>query len=65
MRDASVGRNTAARVKAAHASVGSPVHVSGGMTVLSAFWFSSQTRYLQRRINSLWDASATLHVHGR
>jgi hypothetical protein len=41
------------------------VHVSGGVTILSAFWYNSQTRYLQRRLNSLWDAAATLHVHGK
>jgi hypothetical protein len=57
--------NTAGRLKAAHASIGSPVHASGGVTVLASFWFNSQTRYLQRRLNALWDASATLHVHGR
>lgn len=57
--------NTAGRLKAAHASLGSPVHTSGGITVLSAFWFVSQTRYLQRRLNSLWDTAATLHVHAR
>ena len=57
--------NTAGRVKAAHASIGSPVHASGGTTVLAAFWFASHTRYLQRRLNALWDAAATLHVHGR
>jgi hypothetical protein len=57
--------NTAGRLKAAHASIGSPVHVSVGVTILSAFWYNSQTRYLQRRLNSLWNAAATLHVHDR
>lgn len=50
--------NTAGRLRAAHASVASPVEVSGAVTVLSAFWFASQTRYLQRRLNALWDAAA-------
>ena len=56
--------NTATRLNAA-ASIGSPVHVSGGMTVLSSFWFASQTRYLQRRLTTLWDTASTLHANTR
>jgi hypothetical protein len=55
--------HTANRLNAAAASIGSPVHVSGGMTVLSSFWFGSQTRYLQRRLNTLWDTASTLHAN--
>ena len=49
---------TAARLNAAHASVDSPVRVSGGIAILGAFWFVSQTRYLQRRLNTLWATKA-------
>jgi len=55
--------NTATRLNAAAASIGSPVHVSGGMTVVSSWWFGSQTRYLQRRLNTLWDTASTLHAN--
>jgi hypothetical protein len=49
---------TAGRLNAAHASVGSAVRVSAGVTVLGAFWYASQTRYLQRRLNRLWETKA-------
>ena len=50
---------TAKRVNAAHASVGSPTRVSPFVTWFwAALWFSSQTRYLQRRINVLHDVLA-------
>jgi hypothetical protein len=49
---------TAARLNAAHASVDSPVRVSGGIAILGALWFVSQTRYLQRRLNTLWATKA-------
>lgn len=55
--------NTSARLNDAHRAVGSPVRVSGGMAILGTFWFNSQTRYLQRRINALWDAQDTLSAH--
>jgi hypothetical protein len=47
---------TAKRLNAAHALVGSPTEVSVFMSwFLAPAWFGSQTRYLQRRINSLHD----------
>jgi hypothetical protein len=49
---------TAGRLNAAHETVESPVRVSAGITVLGAFWYVSQTRYLQRRLNTLWQAAA-------
>lgn len=52
---------TAKRVNAAHASVGSPTRVSAFVTWFWApFWFGSQVRYLQRRINILHDVQAAL-----
>jgi hypothetical protein len=57
--------HTARRLNAAHSSIGSPVHASAGLTILAAFWYSSHPRYLQRRMNALWDAATTLHVNGR
>ena len=51
---------TAKRVNAAHASVGSPTRVSPFVTWFWApSWFASQTRYLQRRINVLHDVLAS------
>lgn len=52
--------NTSTRLNNAHRAIQSPVRVSGGMAILSSFWFNSHTRYLQRRLNSLWDAQDTL-----
>jgi hypothetical protein len=52
--------NTSNRLNTAHQAVNSPVRVSGGMAILGTFWFNSQTRYLQRRLNSLWDSQGTL-----
>jgi hypothetical protein len=52
--------NTSTRLNSAHRAIQSPVRVSGGMAILGTFWFNSQTRYLQRRLNSLWDAQDTL-----
>jgi Domain of unknown function (DUF4234) len=52
--------NTSNRLNAAHREINSPVRVSGGMAILGTFWFNSQTRYLQRRLNSLWDSQDTL-----
>jgi hypothetical protein len=49
---------TAGRLNAAHASIDSPVRVSAGITILGAFWYASQTRYLQRRLNTLWETAA-------
>jgi signal transduction histidine kinase len=50
---------TAQRVNAAHALVGSPTRVGVVVTWLWApMWFSSHTRYLQRRINILHDVLA-------
>ncbi|MDQ1744773.1 MAG: hypothetical protein QOE23_3112 [Pseudonocardiales bacterium] len=52
--------NTSTRLNNAHRAIQSPVRVSGGVAILGTFWFNSQTRYLQRRLNSLWDAQDTL-----
>jgi hypothetical protein len=55
---------TAKRVNAAHQAIGSPVRVSSFVTWFWApAWFSSQTRYLQRRINALWDTQTSLWVN--
>jgi hypothetical protein len=51
---------TAERVNKAHISVGSPTRVAPvTAAILAPFWFSSQTRYLQRRINILHDIQAS------
>jgi Domain of unknown function (DUF4234) len=55
--------NTSTRLSNAHRAIQSPVRVSGGMAILGTFWFNSQTRYLQRRLNSLWDAQDTLSAN--
>ena len=53
-------RRTAKRLNAAHESVQSPVRVSLIMTWLWApIWFSSHTRYLQRRVNALHDVQVS------
>jgi hypothetical protein len=57
--------NTGKRLNAAAYAIGSPVRLSPGMCVLSAFWFSSRTRYIQRRLNGLWDATYTATQHAR
>lgn len=50
---------TAKRVNAAHAAVGSPTRVGVFVTWFWAtIWFGSQTRYLQRRLNTLHDVLA-------
>lgn len=50
---------TAKRINAAHAQVGSPTRVSSVVAWLWApAWFSSHTRYLQRRLNILHDVLA-------
>jgi len=55
--------NTSTRLNEAHRAISSPVRVSGGVAILGTFWFNSQTRYLQRRLNSLWDAQDTLSAN--
>lgn len=55
--------HTAGRLNTALHLIGSPVRVSGAMAILSTFWFSSQTRYLQRRMNALWDAHDTVNAN--
>ena len=40
---------TVGRINAAHASIGSPVRASGAVAIVATFWYSSHTRYLQRR----------------
>jgi hypothetical protein len=50
---------TAKRLNAAHAAFGSPTRVGVFTTWFwAALWFSSHTRYLQRRINILHDVLA-------
>jgi len=56
--------HTAGRLNASHSAIGSPVRVGGGTTVIACFWFNSQTRYLQRRLNALWDTSTAMRIHG-
>lgn len=54
---------TAKRVNVAHAAVGSPTRVGVFVTWFWAtWWFASQTRYLQRRINILHDILASHSV---
>jgi hypothetical protein len=56
---------TAKRVNDAHAQVGSPTRVGVFTTWFWAtWWFSSQTRYLQRRINILHDVLAAKGIAG-
>ena len=57
--------HTSARLNEAHRAIGSPTRVSGGVSILGTLWFNSQTRYLQRRLNSLWDAQDTLSAQSR
>ncbi len=49
---------TSARVNNIRAMHGLAPLTTGGMTILSSFWFASQTRYLQRRINTTRDEIA-------
>lgn len=51
--------NTSQRLAQVQTMQGHPVTTSGGMTVLSSFWFGSQTRYLQRRLNTTIAAAIT------
>lgn len=52
---------TAKRLNEAHASVNSGVTVSPVTAWLWApFWFASQTRYLQRRVNTLSEVQSSL-----
>lgn len=54
---------TAKRVNDAHARVGSPTRVSVVVSwLLAPYWFASQTRYLQRRMNILHDVLAAQSV---
>ena len=46
--------HTAERLSTAQHRRGTAPTVSGGMAILSSLWFTSQTRYLQRRANKLW-----------
>jgi len=57
---------TAKRLNAAHEAAGSSVKVSPVMTWLWApSWFGSQTRYLQRRINTLAEIRSASITAGR
>ena len=54
---------TAGRLNEAHAKLGSPTRVDSFMTwFLAPIWFTSQTRYLQRRMNILHDVAASQSV---
>lgn len=54
---------TAKRLNEAHARVGSPTRVGVFVACLFApWWFGSQTRYLQRRLNILHDVLAAKSV---
>jgi len=54
---------TAKRLNEAHARVGSPTRVGVFVACLFApWWFASQTRYLQRRLNILHDVLAAKSV---
>ncbi|CAO5246960.1 hypothetical protein [Frankia sp. AgKG'84/4] len=55
---------TAKRLNAAHALLGSPTRVGIFTSWFWApFWFGSQTRYLQRRVNILHDVLASRSAH--
>jgi hypothetical protein len=45
--------HTSARMSAAEARYGLPPSTSGGMMIVSSWWFGSHVRYLQRRLNRL------------
>lgn len=49
--------NTAGRTNQCLEVTGSQERASGFIAWISAFWFSSQTRYLQRRLNLIWESS--------
>lgn len=57
--------NTGKRLNAAAYALGSPIRVSPAICWLSAFWFSSHIRYIQRRLDGLWDAAQTAARHVR
>ena len=46
--------NTAQRLAQVQTMNGLPVTPSAGVAVLSSFWFWSNTRYMQRRLNATW-----------
>lgn len=46
--------HTTERLNTAQHRNGTAPTASAGMAILGTFWFISQTRYLQRRANSLW-----------
>jgi hypothetical protein len=48
--------NTARRLRIALERAGAEPSVSAGRTILASLWFGSHTRYLQRRVNELWQA---------
>lgn len=47
---------TGTQCAAMQAAVGIPVTSTAGMAFISQFWVGSQSRYLQRRLNSVWAA---------
>jgi len=54
---------TATRLNLAHQKIGSPTRVSPFVTWFWApWWFFSQTRYLQRRLNVLHDIQASRNL---
>ena len=54
--------NTSGRLAQVQTMYGLPVTTTGGMTVLSSFWFWSNTRYTQRRWNATFEAIEALPV---
>jgi hypothetical protein len=52
--------NTAGRINLCLEAVGSQKRASKFMAWFSTFWFSSQTRYLQRRLNAIWEAAGAV-----
>jgi hypothetical protein len=46
--------HTSDRINTVRAAKGLPPLPTVGMTILSSLWYGSQTRYLQRRLNTTW-----------
>ncbi len=51
--------NSSSRLTQVQASHDLPVASTGGMMILSSFWFGSHIRYLQRRVNRTIEALET------
>jgi hypothetical protein len=46
--------HTSDRINKVRTAKGLPPLPTVGMTILSSLWYGSQTRYLQRRLNTTW-----------